>query len=216
MEVVFHRLIKLRCSHPVRLLNGLVYWKLLVLHQIEVSPRLWQLIFVQKIMNQNPRLRIKQRVVRSFLPIHHPILHSEQVGKRQPDWIAQNLSERLQPIGLGLIPEKVSLVSRVELGIAAYLRLFRRQIKGSEVFGKAFIKPRLGRWIVVIQQIVRKLVLDCPPADAFNQTQYETDAVVASQKKGWSCDGLSISDGRNLGIVFGAADRDDLHRLRHS
>src|SRR6266849_1495367 len=146
-------------------------------------------------MDQNPRLCIKQRVVCSFPPIHHPILHSEEVGKRQPDRIAQNLSERLQPLGLGLVPEKVSLESRVELGIAAHLRLSGRQVQGSEVFGKAFIKPRLGRWIVIVQQIVRKLMLDCPPAVSFKQIQNDTDAVVASQKKSWGCNGLSISDG---------------------
>ena len=64
-------------------------------------------------MHQDPRLRIEQSVVRSFLPIHDPVLHGEQIGPGQPNRIAQNFRERFQVLAFNLIAQKVGFIGQI-------------------------------------------------------------------------------------------------------
>ena len=94
-------------------------WHFLVFYEIEVSAHLLQLVLAQQIVHEYPRLGVEQRVVRSFLPTHDTVLHSEKVWPGEPDRIAQDFGERLLPIALNLVAEKIGLVPRIQFGITA-------------------------------------------------------------------------------------------------
>ena len=77
--MVLHSFVELRKAHAKCLLDCLLGWHFLVFYEIEVSAHLLQLVLAQQIVHEYPRLGVEQRVVRSFLPTHDTVLHSEKV-----------------------------------------------------------------------------------------------------------------------------------------
>ena len=110
MKVVSQCVVKLHRSHAVSLLDRLFHGDFLVFHQIKISPGFGELVFVEQVVQRNPGLCVKQRVMRTFLIIRNAVFRGKEVRGRKPDGRVQQFAKRLWRVAnLQLISQQVLL-----------------------------------------------------------------------------------------------------------
>ena len=58
---------------------------MLIQDQVKVRPNLGQLLLVEQVMHDDPRLRVIERMVAAFVTSRGVVLHREEVGQGEPD-----------------------------------------------------------------------------------------------------------------------------------
>ena len=150
----------------------------LIQHQIEIHPRLRQLIFIDQVMDRHPRLRVVQRVMRSFPGTRAVVLHGEQIDHVEPYRRAHQLCQRLRSIGVARqIFERVFIPLGRHFRIASNIHALVVHPQGAEVFRESFVEPALRRRIVVVHQIMRQRVRNRPPRVRLKKIQHDIDSI---------------------------------------
>ena len=151
MRVVFQCLVKLCRSHAVSLLDRPFHGDFLVFHEIKIGPGFRELVFVEQVVQCNPGLCVKQRVMRAFPIVRPAMFRGKEVRSGKPDGRVQQFAERLWWVAnLHLISQQVLLPRHADFRIAANLCLLVVQSKTRKVFRKTLVEPRLSWWIVVV------------------------------------------------------------------
>jgi len=192
VEIILHRLFELDRTYAVGFLNGIFHRDVLVQYQIEVSASFRQFLLVKQVVHDDPRLRVVERVMSTFVARRGVVLHGEKIGQREPDLGAEQFGEGFWRMLIALVTQQILGGGGNEFGVAAEFDLFVVDANRAEILGEAFVEPSLGGGIVVIQQHHGEVVRNRSPGLVFEQVQHDEVLIVAGEKKSGDANGLHI------------------------